>query len=90
MPVITGAAQYPENLIEKSQALGIQVDAMDCLALANEAGSSKAVNIVLMGRLSKYFDIPVEKWLKAIEECVPAKFVELNRKAFELGRGQDK
>jgi indolepyruvate ferredoxin oxidoreductase beta subunit len=43
-----------------------------------------------MGRLSKYFDIPVEKWLKAIEECVPAKFVELNRKAFELGRGQDK
>jgi indolepyruvate ferredoxin oxidoreductase beta subunit len=90
MPVITGAAQYPENLIEKSQELGIQVDAMDCLALANEAGSSKAVNIVLMGRLSKYFDIPVEKWLKAIEECVPAKFVELNRKAFELGRGQDK
>ena len=72
MPVITGAAQYPENLIEKMEALGIKVDAMDCLSLAEEAGSSKAVNIVLMGRLSKYFDIPVEKWQKAIEECVPA------------------
>ena len=58
MPVITGAAQYPENLIEKMQAAGVQVDAMDCLKLAKEAGSSKAVNIVLMGRLSKYFDIP--------------------------------
>ena len=73
MPVIIGAAQYPENLIEKMEALGIKVDAMDCLSLAEEAGSSKAVNIVLMGRLSKYFDIPVEKWQKAIEECVPAK-----------------
>lgn len=88
MPVIIGAVQYPENLVEKMQDLDIQVDAMDCLSLANEAGSSKAVNIVLMGRLSKYFDIPVEKWEKAIEDCVPAKFMELNKKAFHLGRGE--
>ncbi|MCD8018908.1 MAG: indolepyruvate oxidoreductase subunit beta [Clostridiales bacterium] len=87
MPVITGAAQYPENLIEKMESLGVQVDAMDCLSLANEAGSSKAVNIVLMGRLSKYFDISEEKWLQAIRECVPKKFEELNLKAFKLGRG---
>ena len=88
MPVITGAAEYPENLVEKMKATGAKVDAMDCLTLANEAGSSKAVNIVLMGRVSKYFDIPVEKWQKAIEECVPAKFLELNQKAFLLGRGE--
>lgn len=88
MPVITGAMQYPENLIEKLQAAGAQVDAMDCLSLASQAGSAKAVNIVLMGRLSRYFDeIPVEKWQKAIEACVPAKFLELNQKAFLLGRG---
>ncbi|MBR0411434.1 MAG: indolepyruvate oxidoreductase subunit beta [Eubacterium sp.] len=86
MPVITGAATYPEDLIAKMKGLGIQVDAMDCLALANEAGSSKAVNIVLMGRLSKYFDIPEEKWQQAIKDCVPPKFLELNLKAFELGR----
>ena len=88
MPVITGAAEYPENLVEKMEALGIKVDAMDCLSLANEAGSSKAVNIVLMGRLSKYFDIPVEKWEKAITACVPEKFVDVNLKAFKLGRGE--
>ncbi len=88
MPVITGAMQYPDCLVEKMEALGAKVDAMDCLSLAERAGSSKAVNIVLMGRLSKYFDeIPVEKWQKAIEECVPAKFLELNQKAFLLGRG---
>ena len=43
---------------------------------------------VLMGRLSKYFDIPVEKWEKAMEESVPEKFLELNKKAFMLGRGK--
>jgi indolepyruvate ferredoxin oxidoreductase beta subunit len=88
MPVITGAAQYPADLVAKMEALGAKVDAMDCLSLAEQAGSSKAVNIVLMGRLSRYFDeIPVEKWQKAIEDCVPAKFLELNQKAFLLGRG---
>ncbi|MFG6355452.1 MAG: indolepyruvate oxidoreductase subunit beta, partial [Acetatifactor sp.] len=86
MPVITGAAAYPADLVSKLEALGIGVDAMDCLALAEQAGSAKAVNIVLMGRLSKYFDIPVEKWEQAIEDCVPAKFLELNKKAFALGR----
>lgn len=87
MPVITGAAVYPENLIEKLREKGAMIDAMDCLTLAEEAGSSKAVNIVLMGRLSKYFDIPADKWQQAIEALVPEKFREINRNAFELGRG---
>lgn len=85
MPVITGAAIYPENLIEKLQQAGAKVDAHDFLALANEAGSSKAVNITLMGRLAKYFDIPYENWIAAIEATVAPKFVELNKKAFALG-----
>lgn len=87
MPVITGTAQYPENIIEKMENAGAKVDAKDFLSLANEAGSSKAVNIALMGRLSTYFsEIPDEEWQKAIDALVPAKFIELNKKAFELGR----
>ena len=86
MPVITGAAQYPENLVEKMRAAGAKVDALDCLALAEEAGSAKATNIVLMGRLSHYFDLPEEAWQEALEAMVPAKFLDLNRKAFELGK----
>ena len=87
MPVITGAAEYPEGLIEQLTAAGAKVDAKDFLALAEEAGSSKAVNIALMGRFSTYFpDITDEQWQDAIEKNVPAKFLELNRKAFELGR----
>ena len=88
MPVITGAAAYPEHLEEKMAALGVEVDAFDALGLAEQAGSSKAVNIVLMGRLSRYFPhIPEDEWHAAIEKSVPAKFLELNQKAFNLGRG---
>ncbi len=86
MPVITGAATYPEDLVNKIKASGAYVDALDCLSLANEAGSSKAVNLVLLGRFSKYFDIPESEWLVAIEEMVAPKFVEMNKKAFALGR----
>lgn len=87
MPVITGAAAYPENLIEKMQAAGAKVDAKDFLLIAQEAGSAKAVNIALMGRLSTYFpEISDEQWQDAIEKIVPPKFLDLNRKAFEAGR----
>ena len=86
MPVITGAAAYPEELVEKMRAAGAKVDALDCLALAEKAGSSKAVNLVLMGRLSHYFDFPEAVWQEAIEACVPAKFLELNKTAFQLGK----
>ena len=67
--------------------LDIRVDVMDALSLAEQAGSSKAVNLVLLGRLSRYFDFPEEAWQKAIDACVPEKFLELNRRAFALGRG---
>ena len=87
MPVITGAAQYPHGVLDSLKAKGVLVDDMDALTLANEAGTSKAVNLVLMGRLSRYFpEISEDKWMTAIEECVKPKFVEINKKAFALGR----
>ncbi len=86
MPVVAGAASYPENLVEKIAGLGIQVDAFDALTLAEEAGSSKAVNLVLMGRLSKHFEFTTQEWMEAIEHSVPPKFLEMNKKAFALGQ----
>lgn len=86
MPVITGAAEYPAELETKIKSAGADLVAVDALSLAEQVGSSKAVNIVLMGILSKYFDFTEEEWLEAIENSVPAKFLELNKKAFALGR----
>ena len=87
MPVITGAASYPHGVLDSLKEKGVSIDDMDALTLACEAGTAKAVNLVLMGRLSRYFpDIPEEKWMAAIEACVKPKFVDINKKAFALGR----
>ncbi|MBE6984111.1 MAG: indolepyruvate oxidoreductase subunit beta [Ruminococcaceae bacterium] len=88
MPVITGAAQYPSELAEKVKNAGFDIDAIDALSLAEEAGSSKAVNLVLLGLLSNYFEFSDEEWMLAIEQSVPTKFLELNKKAFALGKAE--
>ena len=86
MPVITGAESYPEGLEEEMRSKGIALDSFDALSLAVEAGSPKACNIVLMGRLSKEMDFSEEQWKDAIKKSVPEKLLDLNLKAFELGR----
>ena len=88
MPVITGAATYPETVLEELTEKGMDVTAVDALSLAKEAGSSKAVNIVLMGVLARSLSIPKEKWISAIENTVAPKFAEMNKKAFALGYGE--
>lgn len=88
MPVVTGNAKYPEGVIEKLNATNAEIITLDALALANQAGSSKAVNVVLIGVLAKNTDIAKEKWIEAIKATVPPKFLEMNLKAFELGYNQ--
>lgn len=85
MPVIIGAAEYPTEILSEISAKGLKVEEMDALSLAIQAGTPKAVNIVLMGKAAKYFDIPYERWINAIENTVAPKFVEMNKVAFELG-----
>ncbi len=74
-----------ENLTEKLRALGAEVDALDALTLAEQAGSSRAVNVVLLGRMARYFDFTKEEWLAALEESVPRKVLDINKTAFALG-----
>lgn len=90
MPVITGTAVYPENLIEKMKDCGADVLALDALSLAEEAGSAKAINVVLIGVLSNFMDFDKEVWHASINECVPKKFLEINQKAFDLGASYER
>lgn len=85
MPVIIGAAKYPEAVLDELTAKGITVEALDALSLAEQAGSAKAVNIVLMGCVARKMDIPYDRWINAIENTVAPKFIEMNKKAFDLG-----
>ena len=85
MPVITGAAIYPERVLERIAALGVNIVAADALGLAAEAGNVKSVNVVLLGIAAKYMGLPEQVWQDAITATVPPKFLEANRKAFTLG-----
>ena len=85
MPVIIGSEKYPDSILDILRDKGISVIETDALAKAIEAGNAKSVNIVLMGMLAQKMDIPKEKWLTAIENTVNPKFVEVNKKAFEIG-----
>ena len=85
MPVGTGAAQYPQGLLEAIEGQGARLLALDALSLAEQAGSVKAVNVVLIGAMAKSLGTEKEIWLKTIEKTVPPKFVEMNKKAFTLG-----
>ena len=86
MPVITGNAQYPADITEKIKALGIDIIAADALSLAEEAGNAKASNVVLMGLIASKMSFDDSVWIEAIKNCVPEKFLDLNLKAFELGK----
>ncbi len=84
MPVISGAMAYPEDLAHK---LSEKADTilLDALKLAEEAGSFKAVNVVLIGVLAKNSEIAYDKWVQSLRQTVPAKLLDVNLKAFDLG-----
>lgn len=85
MPVVIGSAEYPQGIFEAIAATGADITSIDALELAVQAGSSKAVNVVLMGVLAAKTDIDFDTWMEAVKATVPPKFLELNMKAFELG-----
>lgn len=85
MPVVIGNAQYPDGVLDAIRATGADLVEADALTLAVEAGSPKAVNVVLIGVMAARMDLPYEVWERAIRETVPEKFLEMNLKAFKLG-----
>lgn len=89
MPVVTGVAEYPKDILGEVRKQGVKVVALDALGMAEQAGSSKAVNVVLIGAMAKKLDLPKEVWIDTIKETVPPKFIDMNLKAFELGYNAD-
>ena len=87
MPVTSGACDYPADVLDGLRGRGVRIVALDALSLAEQAGSAKAVNLVLMGVLARELGIGTERWYAAIESTVKPSFVELNKKAFSLSFG---
>ncbi len=84
--VLIGQEQYPEGLALKIQDLCPDCLLVDGQNLAVQAGNARAANTVLLGAVSKRLDIDEQYWVRAIEKMVPKKALEVNLKAFQLGR----
>ena len=93
MPVITGAAEYPDGILDTVKELGVKCVACDAPAIAEQLGNIKASNVVLIGLFAKccegILDFTKEEFVEAVKACVPAKFAELNLAAFEAGYEAD-
>ncbi|MBN1482865.1 indolepyruvate oxidoreductase subunit beta [candidate division KSB1 bacterium] len=86
MPVASGKAEYPKNIEEKLQQKSHALYIIDGQRLAEQAGHIKAVNVALLGVLSTILEFDEKVWQTAIKNRVPAKTVDINFKAFNLGR----
>ena len=84
--VLMGQENYPEGLAEKIREQFPDFLLVDGQGLAREAGNLRAANTVLLGAVSRRLDIAESYWLQALEKMVPSKALEVNRKAFQLGR----
>lgn len=85
MPVVMGTAEYPQGILPAIREMGVRVMDVDALALALEAGSARATNVVLLGLAAHYLGFDKEMWVDVIRTTVPPKTIAVNEKAFELG-----
>ncbi len=86
MPVLTGAAEYPSSIVETMRGLGAQVTAIDALSAALEAGSPKCANVALLGAAASVIGHTDEEWQAALKATIKPKLLDLNLKAFALGK----
>jgi indolepyruvate ferredoxin oxidoreductase, beta subunit len=77
---------YPDDLAEAAAARGVRLLAVDAEGLAREAGTLRAVNVALLGAASTALPFSQESWRRGLAVAVPAKILEVNERAFALGR----
>lgn len=85
MPVITGLAQYPDDIWQRLNKWSSNVISIDALSIAKELGNIRVANTVLLGVLAQKLGVPAESWEKIIENTVPSKTIEINKQAFYRG-----
>ena len=84
MPVVIGAAQYPENIIE-DLSKKYKVFSVDAMGEAKKLGNPRVFNLIVLGIAAKHMDFSKEEWCSVIEKKVPPKTIDINMKAFEVG-----
>ena len=84
MPVVIGAAEYPEGIIEKLKSEYKVID-VDAMSEALKLGNPKVFNVIVLGVAARHMDFTKEQWFDVIEKTVKPKFIDMNKQAFERG-----
>ena len=84
MPVVIGAAEYPENIIENLSEQ-YRVYTVNATEEAKKLGNSRVFNMIVLGVAAQHMDFEKELWYEVIEKTVPPKTIEINKQAFEVG-----
>ena len=77
---------YPDEGVDFLRQKGFKVILVPATANAIELGNYRAANVILLGTLSAHLDIPQAVWDETLAGRIPAKLLDLNRKAFEVGQ----
>ena len=84
MPVVIGAAEYPEGIIERLEK-EYKVYPVNATEEAKKLGNPRVFNLVVLGIAAQHMDFTKEQWYEVIEKTVPSKTVQINKKAFDVG-----
>ena len=87
--VTSGGDEYPDvfEIVDVLKS-NHKVVAFNALELAIEAGHPQAMNVVMIGAVSNYLPMGKDLLIDCIKGMVPPKTVDINVRAFELGRAQ--
>jgi indolepyruvate ferredoxin oxidoreductase beta subunit len=86
MPVITGQAEYPSDIVQSLRAGGCDVYPVDAPSLSESLGNTRVSNVILLGAVSRLLEFEGSVWEEALQNAVKPKFLALNQRAFALGR----
>ncbi len=87
LPVAAGFETYPADVVERLKQRAGELVVIPATDIATRLGNEKASNVVLIGLLASRMKIAKETWLEVLRRKVPARFLDLNLKAFEAGFG---
>jgi indolepyruvate ferredoxin oxidoreductase beta subunit len=85
MPVIVGLAEYPDDIFGKLQNAGIKTIKLDAMTPAKQLGELRAINVIILGIAAKIIGFEKKLWEQALCDTIPAKALEVNKKAFSIG-----
>lgn len=87
VPVLAGAAEYPDDITGKIKERVVDVQVLDALQIALDCGNAKAANVVLLGAMAKKLPVDEKTWRDALADTVPERLLEVNNAAFTAGFG---